>query len=752
MKVKKLLASLLVSILVITNLYITPVYAADTAITWYTSTEKYKSDALLNTGWTRIANNNEFIPQLIAATDSTGATNTSWAHTDDFTSIFSPEGYTEVQNAHLHDTNVESSTNLWRLATLRNTNGHISGLQFEYVVDAEITNYIAEFKSNTMKASDLFYFAKYPEAFPTTGKIKALSNSNSTTKVELYIEYTHSRIASINASTRQVLADANAKFSLSLSQKFGENANSKGYSANKEASVDTNRTYWCFVFVPGRNVYQIRYGKLNSDGSDFVTYTDIDYTTYSDLSYSTPNGIYTPDMNGSYESPEESSTYKEENFQFVINQTVLAARKSSCWTCAQEAIIQNSGCLKGTGYQMAGVVKTASHIGWAKWCASAGVPADAPATPTSKGGYTSYCAVDKMGKLGLGTWTSGLGGSADIEGVAGASGGAYVIGWKNNGEQTYLKDMSVQQLQTFFKALYNSGYWCTIGVRNYTDPPEPGAGASAGGSSDFQSNHTVMFAGIDNNHIMILDSARTEEGTDGSKVADYIYSMDGAYSTYGLTDGKAHNVVYVMVFKNSEEDYSLKKVCGGYDAYMTEADQYNLANMGIQNKKGYFTEEQLSSMVILSESDLAGVLANASIDNLDHNDLESLDMWKDLVEEENMAVKVIRIIIQLIGVLMLLWSILLFAGYHFDRVNNLVDISVVHILTLGRLRPITYDGEEATFGKDKSEKKDKISTVNSRNITTICVVTALFAVLILTGAIYNLLASLVNLINSILRR
>lgn len=749
MKGKKLLVSLLVSILVITNLCITPVHADDTAITLYSSVTTYNQFNVR--GWTRLANKNEFIPQLITSTNYEGTVNATWAHTDEFVSIFSPSAYVAVQHAHSNDTNIESSAQHWRLATLNNKTGYLSGLEFEYVVDVEIVSPLAEYKSNTMKASDLFFFAKYPETFPITGKIQPFSSqSNSSIRQELYIEYVYPTIAQVNATTRQLLADNNAKFSLALSQKFveGKSRDSYYYSANKEDSVDTNRTYWCFAFIPGRNVTQIRYGKLKADGSDFESYTEIDYTAYNSISFTSPSGEYAPNIDGNYKASEESKTYKEENFQFVINQLVLPARKASCWTCAQEAILQNSGCLKTSGYQMTGVVKTASHTGWAKWCAAAGVPADT----TKQNGYTSYSAIETMGKHGAGTWTSGMGNSTDVEGVAGASGGAYIIGWNNNGTQTYLKDMSVQQLQTFFKALYNSGYWFTIGVRNYAAPPAAGDGASAGGSTDFQSNHTVMFAGINGSHIMILDSAGTEEGTNGSKVSDYIYEMDGAYRTYGLTEGKAHNVVYIMVFKNSEEKYSLKQVCGGYDAFMTEADQYNLTNMGIQNKKGYLTEEQLSSKVVLSEADLAGVLANATVDNLSHKDLESLDTWKDLVEEENMAVKVIRIIIQVIGVLMLIWSILLFAGYHFDRINNLVDISIVSILTLGKLRPVTSDGEEATFGKDKSEKENKVSTVNARNITAICLVTALFAVLILTGAIYNLLAALVNLINSILRR
>ena len=443
------------------------------------------------------------------------------------------------------------------------------------------------------------------------------------------------------------------------------------------------------------------------------------------------------------DAEEESNNtgYNKNNFKFVINQVVLAARDGSCWTCAQEAIVQNSGCLKDTGYQMTGVVKTSSHEGWANWSKAMGVSA------TARGGV-SFNAVEKSNALckDNGSWTLGTGADMDVQ--KGTNNAAYVIGWNNNGTIQYIKDMSEEQLKTMFKAFYNNGYWLTVGLRDYVNP---GYYAKPNGKKDeFASNHTVMFAGMNNDTIMILDSASYKEG-DGSKVSDYVYDISLSYSMYNK-GSKPHNVVYVMAYKFSDEKYSLLNVCGGKEATMSTTDQTNLANMGIQDKKGHFTEEQLSSMVVLSEADLAGVLDYATTDNLTHEDLESLDIWKNLVAEESTAEKTIRIVVQLIGVLLLMWSILLFAGYYFDRTNNLIDISIVNILTLGKLRPVTDNEEEATFGKDKSEKKNKISTVNSRNIFTICFVTALFAVLILTGTLYNMLTSLVNLVKSILRR
>lgn len=721
MKVKKLLTSLLVSILVITSLP-TGVFAytiPGTTVRVIGNTGQAKGE-----GFVKVASSNEIISGYLAQKPS-------W-HTTEFTAIYTAEQYTK-EVAYFEDkTNTTPDGSLLakipdlRIMTIVNPTGKAEDLQIKYIGDISFNPPGYDVSEVIEPAKNMFWFAKYPDTFPI--KEFATVTSYADTTPELYVRYINSAITNIGPEARSVLANANAIYSEQLTYNY------KNAASQKAITDYAGKTYWCFN-AEGNIIYGTTANGLVLDG-----YTEITKDAYFVETKQPTAQEYLKDEKIDI---EESKAWTDENFVFVINQTKLAPRNQSCWTCAQEAIVMNSNCLKGTGYQMTGVVTESNHAGWSKWSDAMGVSATATG-PVSFNAVTNSNALCKVN----GSWTAGSSGDLEVEGGA-SSNTAYIVGWQNNGTTEYFKDMSFDRLQTVFKSFYNSGYWLTIGIRDNVEPS--GAAKPNGKDDEFTSNHTIMFAGIDNNHIMVLDSARVKSDTTGNKVEDYIHELTEEYSSYKKGDGK-HNVVYVMAYKFSDEDCSLKNICGGADVYMTEADQYNLQNMGINNKKGYFTEDQLSSKVVLSEADLAGVLSGATLDNLDHNDLESLDTWKDLVEEENMAVKVIRIIIQLIGVLMLLWSILLFAGYHFDRINNLVDISVVHILTLGRLRPITYDGEEATFGKDKSEKKDKISTVNSRNITTICVVTALFAVLILTGTIYNLLASLVNLINSILRR
>ena len=188
-----------------------------------------------------------------------------------------------------------------------------------------------------------------------------------------------------------------------------------------------------------------------------------------------------------------------------------------------------------------------------------------------------------------------------------------------------------------------------------------------------------------------------------------------------------------------------------YEANSAEAKALNAGANAKAVRVGY-QEQELSSWVRLAESDLTEQLDNANLDNLKGDELVSIYNWKTIVTDSNAPVylKVIRIVIQLIGVLMLLWSILLYVGYWLDTTNNLIDINIVGILTLGKL--ISGREEDSNYNQPvESGKNTKVKIVSHKNIMLICGVTILFAVLILTGTLYNLLTSLIYTILDIFK-
>lgn len=180
-----------------------------------------------------------------------------------------------------------------------------------------------------------------------------------------------------------------------------------------------------------------------------------------------------------------------------------------------------------------------------------------------------------------------------------------------------------------------------------------------------------------------------------------------------------------------------------YGANSAEAKALNAGGNAKALRVGY-QEQELSSWVRLAESNIAEQLDDANVDNLKGDDLVSIYNWKTIVTDSNAPVylKVVRIVIQLVGVLMLIWSILLYVGYWLDTVNNLIDINIVGILTLGKLA--SGREEDSNYNQPpENGKNNKVRIVSHKNIMLICGVTILFAVLILTGAFYNLLASLI---------
>lgn len=180
-----------------------------------------------------------------------------------------------------------------------------------------------------------------------------------------------------------------------------------------------------------------------------------------------------------------------------------------------------------------------------------------------------------------------------------------------------------------------------------------------------------------------------------------------------------------------------------YGANSAEAKALNAGGNAKALRVGY-QEQELSSWIRLAESNLSEVLDNATLDKLNGDELTAIYNWKTIATDSNAPIylKVIRIVVQIIGVLMLIWAILLYLGYQFDKINNLVDIQIVSILTLGKLQ--SGDNETSTYGKStEMEKNGKVKVVSHRNILLICFVVILFAVLILTGALYNLLTFLI---------
>lgn len=178
------------------------------------------------------------------------------------------------------------------------------------------------------------------------------------------------------------------------------------------------------------------------------------------------------------------------------------------------------------------------------------------------------------------------------------------------------------------------------------------------------------------------------------------------------------------------------------DGKTDENDVTAIANV----MSGYWSEEQLSSYIKLTENNIqADYLDNATRDNLSQKDLESLFSWQNNVnnaKHEYGFIAWMRILVMWIGIIFTIYIFFLYFAYWFDKLNSIIDLDVLSILTFGRLH-VAMDDKEANFSLGR--KQDRM-TVNHKDMLFICIAGLIFGVLLITGKFYQLVAGLVNFI------
>lgn len=161
-------------------------------------------------------------------------------------------------------------------------------------------------------------------------------------------------------------------------------------------------------------------------------------------------------------------------------------------------------------------------------------------------------------------------------------------------------------------------------------------------------------------------------------------------------------------------------------------------------ESGIWDEDQLSSFCKLHEIDLSEELSKATKDNLNNNELVSLDDWKRQTEDESWYITWGRRIVMLVGIIMVVWSLLFYCGFWFDRINTFIDLDVVGILTLRKLK-VSPDDTECTFKLSDLAKTDT-RTVNHKYCMIISVSALALGVFMISGIMFTLIRKFVNLI------
>lgn len=162
---------------------------------------------------------------------------------------------------------------------------------------------------------------------------------------------------------------------------------------------------------------------------------------------------------------------------------------------------------------------------------------------------------------------------------------------------------------------------------------------------------------------------------------------------------------------------------------------------------GYLPEDNYVSLDKLTEDGIAlPTKAELSATQGGKYDLKVLDEWKEDIAYRNKkdTHSGIRTAVALLGILLTLYSVLVYIAYQFDTINNIIDISLLSIITFGRLR-ISPEFDKSTFmnnqeGGAKGTSKTGQKTVVHKDILIICTIGITIGVLIFSGKLYMMIS------------
>ena len=167
---------------------------------------------------------------------------------------------------------------------------------------------------------------------------------------------------------------------------------------------------------------------------------------------------------------------------------------------------------------------------------------------------------------------------------------------------------------------------------------------------------------------------------------------------------------------------------------------------------GAFDEARLSTFAKLSEVDLSSIIAEANLQNLNQNELESLRQWEDNIEDGGIVatlIKIMRGIATALAIFAVIYGLLLYVCYTFDKVNPL-GLSLLTIISLGKFEAAVYDNE-ATFKFGHMSKDGERKTVSHMDIIILSLLWIFGGVLILTGWLWKLVYSIISVFSRVLK-
>lgn len=268
------------------------------------------------------------------------------------------------------------------------------------------------------------------------------------------------------------------------------------------------------------------------------------------------------------------------------------------------------------------------------------------------------------------------------------------------------------------------------------------------------SSHYVPIVGYDSNGILFAETwdgyDRYAEGIDpntglGRKYRKlYLRKEDDANINGGTVEPYAKNAYNVYICPESKFDNakSIEGTLGGTSSSATPMTDTEVASI-----VGWLDEKDFLSTGQMIETNITVPQFTA----MSAQDKIEVRGWKQDIDNKNApkAISFMRALVIFIGILMTVYGVLLYVAYHFDVVNNVVDISLLSVLSLGRLI--------AASGADGAELKGTESARGARavkhgEIIKITLIAVTIGVLMITGGIYKVILWAIRAVQTIMKK
>lgn len=163
---------------------------------------------------------------------------------------------------------------------------------------------------------------------------------------------------------------------------------------------------------------------------------------------------------------------------------------------------------------------------------------------------------------------------------------------------------------------------------------------------------------------------------------------------------------------------------------------------------GIWSEAEIASYSKVCEVNIDSMyLEDAKRDNLTSKEISTLSGWEQNINDSSLMGKLIRLLrslVVLVGILVVVWGIFFYLAYWFDRLNTLVDIDTVKLLTFGKLVKAP-DESECTFNvRDLISSDGQPKTVNHKIVCGIVVFAIGVGCLLVSGYFYKILGFLIT--------